>query len=215
MNFRFVMLVIPVAAALLSTTAAAQYKYTGPDGRVIYSDTPPPAAPKGGKPQAVEKKDIAASAQSSGGTPLPYALQQASRNFPVTLYTAAECAACASGRAFLTKRGIPFTEKTVKSNEDIAALNKVAGAATVPVITIGSTKHLGFEAGAWGESLDTAGYPATSQLPPGYKAPAAASLVPEKPPATAEAKPKPEAAAPPAPPPPAQTGERPNWFKGF
>ena len=207
--------VILITAALIGSSAAAQYKYTGPDGRVIYSDTPPPAAPKGSKPQAVEKKDIAASVQSSGGTPLPYALQQASRNFPVTLYTATECSACASGRAFLTQRGIPFTEKTVKSNEDIAALSKLAGAATVPVITIGSNKHLGFEAGAWGESLDTAGYPATSQLPPGYKAPAAAALVPEKPPATAEAKPKPEAAAPPAPPPPAQTGERPTWFKGF
>ena len=215
MIFRIAMLVIPVAAALLSAPAAAQYKYTGPDGRVIYSDTPPPAAPKGAKPPPVEKKNIAAGVQSSGGTPLPYALQQASRSFPVTLYTAAECAACASGRAYLTKRGIPFTEKTVKSNEDIAALTKLAGAATIPVLTVGSNKQVGYEAGAWGDALDAAGYPATSQLPAGYKAPVAAALVPEKPPEPAEAKPKPEAAAPPSPPPPAQTGEKPTWFKGF
>lgn len=206
-----------IVAALLSTTAAAQYKYTGPDGRVIYSDTPPPAAPKGAKPQAVEKKDIAASVQSSGGTPLPYALQQAARGFPVTLYTAADCSSCVTGKAYLTKRGIPFTEKTIKSNEDIAALNKLAGAASIPFITIGNNKHVGFEAGAWGESLDAAGYPETSQLPPGYRAPAPSALVPEKPPASAEAKPKPEAeaAAPPPPPPAAGGADRPGWFKGF
>lgn len=208
---------ILIAAALLSTAAAAQYKYTGPDGRVIYSDTPPPAAPKGAKPAVVEKKDVAASAQSASGAGLPFALQQASRNFPVLLYVSANCAGCDAGKAFLTKRGIPFAEKTVKSNEDIAALTKLTGATTVPVLTVGRNKSVGFEAGAWGESLDTAGYPAASQLPAGYKQVAAEPVVPvvaDKPAATAEAKPKPEA-APPPPPPPASAADRPTWFKGF
>ncbi len=205
---------ILIAAALMGTTAAAQYKYTGPDGRVIYSDTPPPAAPKGAKVPAVEKKNIAASVQSSGGPPLPFALQQASRNFPVTLFAAADCGGCDQGRAYLNKRGIPFSEKLVKSNQDIDEMKKLTGATAIPVLMVGSNKQAGFGEAEWGALLDTAGYPASNQLPPGYKAPAATAVVPEKPPATAEAKPKPEAAAPP-PPTAATDADRPNWFKGF
>lgn len=201
------------ALACLSTSVAmAQYKYVGPDGRVIYSDTPPPASVKG-----VQKKPLASGTpEASAVSNLPYALQQASRNFPVTLYTAANCGGCDAGRSFLSKRGIPFTEKTVKSNEDIDALKQLSGSTSIPVLLIGSAKQSGFESGAWGEALDAAGYPATSQLPPGYKAPAAVSAAPEKPAPTAQAQPKPETAAPPAPPPPAaDASNRPEWFKGF
>ncbi len=198
---------------LAASAAWGQYKYVGPDGRVVYSDTPPPASVKG-----VQKKPVATGTpEASGGANLPYALQQSSRNFPVTLYTAANCGGCDSGRAYLTKRGIPFTEKSVKSNEDIEALKQLTGSTSIPVLLVGSTKLAGYESGAWGESLDAAGYPATSQLPPGYKPPAATSAAPDKPAPTAQAQPKPEAAAPPAPPPPspANGGSRPEWFKGF
>ena len=204
------------AASFFCTAhALAQYKYTGPDGRVVYSDTPPPASVKG-----VQKTAIApATAPAGGASNLPYALQQASRISPVTLFTAPGCAACDAGRAFLTKRGIPFTEKTIKSNEDVQVLTKISGATSIPVLTVGPNKHSGFEAVAWGEALDSAGYPQTSQLPPGYKPPPATSAAPpEKPAPTAQAQPKPvEAEAPPAPPaPPAgDPGNRPAWFKGF
>lgn len=203
------------AACFCAAHALAQYKYTGPDGRVVYSDTPPPASVKG-----AQKVPVAPSAAPpDGASNLPFALQQPARNFPVTLYSAPSCAGCDAGRAFLIKRGIPFTEKTVKSIEDIRELTKATGATSIPVLTVGPNKQAGFEASAWGEALDSAGYPQTSQLPPSYKSPPAISAAPpEKPAPTAQAQPKPaEAEAPPAPPaPPASDpGNRPAWFKGF
>ena len=209
MIFRTTLVVI---ACFATSSVLAQYKYIGPDGRVVYSDSPPPANVKG-----VQKKDLAAGAQSAGGASnLPFALQQVSRNFPVTLYTTANCGGCDQGRAYLSKRGIPFSEKTVKSNEDIEALKQQAGATSLPALLVGGNQQVGFEPGAWGELLDTAGYPPTSQLPPSYKAPAATPTVPEKPAPTAQAQPKPEAATPPAPSPPAaDTSARPGWFKGL
>ena len=213
MKFRSVLF---FAACFSATHALAQYKYTGPDGRVIYSDTPPPASVKGVQKTAI----VPAAASTDGASNLPYALQQASRTSPVTIFTAPGCTACDAGRAFLTKRGIPFTERTIKSNEDVQALTKITGATSIPVLTVGPNKQTGFEAGAWGETLDIAGYPQTSQLPPGYKPPAVATSAapPEKPAPSAQAQPKPvEAETPPAPPaPPASDqGDRPAWFKGF
>jgi arsenate reductase-like glutaredoxin family protein len=41
--------------------------------------------------------------------------------YPVVLYTGKNCAPCGLAAAYLAGRGIPFTEKTVVSNEDIDA----------------------------------------------------------------------------------------------
>lgn len=207
MNIRFLLV---LTVGLCAAVAHAQYKYVGPDGRVIYSDTPPPANVKG-----AQKKDLAVGAPSvSGGSNLPFPLQQASRSFPVTLYTAANCAGCDAGKAYLNKRGIPFSEKTVKSNEDIEILKQISGATSVPVIIIGSTKQSGFDANAWGDSLDAAGYPKTSALPPGYRQTAAVSAAPEAP--APKPQPKPEAApVSTTEPAPAPDPNRPSWFKGF
>ena len=204
-----------IAFCLLSAAASAQYKYTGPDGKVIYSDQPPPANVKG-----VQKTNIGGNtsnaAAAAPASALPFALQAPSRNFPVTLYTASSCDLCTSARAHLNKRGIPFSEKTIATSDDITAFKAATGAGSLPVMMLGSGKQVGYNSEVWDDVLTNAGYPATSQLPPGYKQAAAVSAAPEKP---AEAKAKPDAAAtataaPPAP--PAASGEeRPGWFKGF
>ena len=207
-----------LALALLASAASAQYKYIGPDGRVVYSDTPPPASVK-----RSEKPAIGGSAPASGTSNLPYELGLAAKNFPVTLYTAPDCEGCNQGRTFLSKRGIPFAEKTITTNNDVVEFKRVAGGSGLPVMTVGGNKLLGFEPTAWGTSLDSAGYPAASVLPPSYRPPAATSLVPQKPPAPAplqatQGDPKPDApaagdtqtAAPAAP-----QAERPAWFRGF
>ena len=212
-----------VLAAFCSTAALAQYKYIAPDGRVVYSDMPPPPAAK-----TLQKPEAGpASAGTSGG--LPYALQQAVKNFPITLYTTKDCDSCNRGRSMLGKRGIPFTEKTVGNADDFKVFKDTTGASQVPVMTLGSNKQVGFEEGAWNGALNAAGYPAASLLPTGFKNPAAAPAAPFTP----ESK---TAAAPTAPPgqdapatpatggasaptgatPPAAGGSRlPSWFKGF
>jgi glutaredoxin len=213
---RFVVTLAGVSLSLLSAVALAQYKYVGPDGKVVYSDQPPPANVKG-----VQKTSIGGNTAASSGAALPFALQGPSRNFPVTLFSAAGCSGCDSARTFLSARGIPFTEKIVKTAEDAIVLKVETGESGVPVVLIGKTKQLGFDIAALTSALDAAGYPSTSQLPPGFKQVTAKSAAPEKS-ATADAKASPDAAAtttanssPPAPPPAAPAGERPTWFKGF
>ena len=163
------------ALASASLTHAQQiYRIVGPDGKVTFSDRAP-------------REDAApALSGSSGGAPasgaaLPYALQQVATRFPVTLYTGDDCAPCDSARRLLSGRGVPFTERTIKSNEDIDALKSLSGNASLPFGTIGGQHLTGFSDGEWTQYLDAAGYPKKSELPSNYRQPAAAPLVALKP----------------------------------
>jgi glutaredoxin len=104
-------------------------------------------------------------------------LQQIASRYPVTLYTGDNCGPCASGRNLLTARGIPFTERTVTTPEDAAALQRMSGDTSLPFITIGGQQIKGYADTEWTQFLDAAGYPKTSQLPPGYRASAPTPFV--------------------------------------
>ena len=172
------------------------YRIVGPDGRVTFSDRPPSAdaagTQAGGGPRASGANDA-----------LPYQLRQVATRFPVTLYTGSDCAPCDSARSLLISRGIPFSERTVESNEDIDALKRLGGGGSLPFGTIGAQQLKGFSDVEWSQYLDAAGYPRQSQLPPGYRRPAAAPLVaatpapePQAPPPRAAPAPAPAPAAP-------------------
>ena len=165
---------LPVAAfALLAGAAHAQvYRIVGPDGRVSFSDKPPASANQPVSSQRSAGIPVPASAPNG----LPYELNQTAQKYPVTLYTGADCSACTQGRAYLNQRGIPYVEKTVSTNEDIAALQKLSGGNTIPTLTIGGQRLTGFSGDQWGKYLDAAGYPKTSQLPASYKRPAPTAL---------------------------------------
>jgi glutaredoxin len=161
-----------VAAWTLDASAQQIYRIVGPDGKVTFSDRPPEDPKAKAAPAAVVGM----------GTPnnmaaLPFELRNAASRYPVTLYTAANCSACASARSFLGNRGIPFTEKTVGSTEDIEALQRLSGSQTVPFATIGAQQLKGFSEAEWAQFLDAAGYPKSSQLPASYRNPAPAPLV--------------------------------------
>ncbi len=166
---------------LLALPAHALFKVVGPDGKVTYSDRPPP-----GEARAVQvNRDGSIAANDPT---LPFALRQVMAKFPVTLYTASACDACEMGRALLQRRGIPFVERTATTNEDKEAWQRVVGGQEAPVMKIGAQVMRGFNASTWEETLDIAGYSRQSQLPPNYKAAAAQPLVepkPIKPPLTA------------------------------
>ncbi|MGV3741260.1 MAG: DUF4124 domain-containing protein, partial [Burkholderiaceae bacterium] len=91
------------------------YKWIAPDGKVTYSDVPPPATAK-----SVEAKSVNSSGVNTAN--LPFELAEAVKKHPVTLYTSEKCAPCDTGRSLLKSRGIPFSEKTVSSNADIERL---------------------------------------------------------------------------------------------
>ncbi len=162
-------------AALLLCGVAAQaqvYRVVGPDGKVTYSDTPPAANAREAAPGAAA---AGGGAPSPGG--LPYQLNQTAQRYPVTLYTSKDCAPCNSGRNLLSTRGVPFTEKTVESDADVQAFQRLTGSSNLPVVTVGGQRLSGFSDAEWSQYLDAAGYPKTSTLPSSYRRPAASPLV--------------------------------------
>jgi glutaredoxin len=166
------------AAGLSGNDANAQqnaqqiYRFVGSDGRVTFSDK----APLDASTQATRARVVALPA-GSGLEALPFELRQTASRYPVTFYTGPNCGPCTAGRALLVSRGVPFTEKTVTSNEDIEALKRLAGAAALPFLTIGSQQLRGFSQIEWVQFLDAAGYPKTSHLPASYTASPATPLV--------------------------------------
>lgn len=137
--------------------------------------------------------------------------------YPVTLYSSSNCAPCDSARQLLQARGIPFTEYTVGSAEDIEALQKLSGQNSLPFATIGRQHLLGYAESEWTQYLDAAGYPKTSQLPPGYRRPSPTPLVARKTtesatPAAAAAS-TPGARPPAAPPRPASNPDNPAGIR--
>lgn len=203
-----------VAAASLMTAAAtaaqaqAVYRIVGPDGKVTFSDKPPASADQG----KVVSSGVGASGAASAGN-LPFELRQVAGKFPVTLYTASNCAPCDTGRAMLTRRGIPFTERTVNTPEDSESLKKISGDTSLPFMTIGGQRLRGFSDAEWAQYLDAAGYPKASTLPSGYRNAAPSPLVAIQAPAAAAPKPveKPEPA--PAQEPPAVSPSNPAGIK--
>jgi hypothetical protein len=92
----------------------------------------------------------------------------------------------------LSSRGIPFSERSVTTNEDIAALQRLAGESSLPFLTIGGQRLKGYSDQEWTQYLDLAGYPKTSALPTGYKLEAAVPLVLIQKPAAVKEEPKAE-----------------------
>lgn len=176
------------SAALLVTLAAqAQvYRIVGPDGKVTFSDKPPANAQQG---KVATTGTGAAAAASSNGS-LPYELRQVASKYPVVLYTSTQCAPCDSGRSMLTSRGIPFSERTITTNEDRASLQRQMGDTSLPYLAVGGQKIKGFSDSEWTQYLDAAGYPKTSTLPSSYRNAPATPLV-----AVAAAKPADKASA--------------------
>lgn len=179
------LLAAAVILALLPVLASAQgiYRIVGPDGRVTFSDKPPTSSEK-----ATALSPSGRSSESGGASELPFELREAMNRYPVTLYSGKNCEPCNAARSLLNSRGIPHTERTVTTSQDVEALKRLGIEATVPTATIGGQRLKGFSEGEWSDFLDAAGYPKSSRLPSGYRNPPIAPLVPlqEAAPASAE-----------------------------
>lgn len=170
-----------IGLGVLAVPVMAQgvYRIVGPDGRVTFSDQPPVEA------TARPASAAAVGAGTGGGAQLPFELRQVAARYPVTLYTSEGCAPCNSGRNLLNARGVPYNEKTISTPQDTDALKRLAGDASLPLLTIGSQQVKGYSDSEWSQYLDAAGYPKQSQLPSGYRRPAATALVSVQPAETA------------------------------
>ena len=148
-------LLVPLLALGLSASVSAQttYRWVDAQGQVHYYDQPPPP-----EIQQLEARRFAAPAPD---TTLSYTLRKLAADFPVALYTAANCGdLCATARSLLTARGIPFTEMPLASQADLAAYRARFGVPEqVPSLSVGSSQLKGFEPGAWNQLLNDVGYP--------------------------------------------------------
>lgn len=150
---------------VLATSAVAQvYRWIDEDGRVRYSDTPPP-------PNAKEKKRFGPTAQERSRA-ASKALAGAAEKSPLTLYSSPTCAeACAAARAALNKRGVPFREVQVWDEQTNQELKRVSGGNDVPVLMVGERAAVkGFEQAQYDHALDVAGYPKPGEVPAGAQA---------------------------------------------
>jgi hypothetical protein len=145
--------------------AGELYRWVDEAGRVHYSDQPPP-------PEVRSNAERRRLGDKPPAATLPYALQEAVRQFPVTVYTAEGCGeGCKQGVAYLTRRGVPFTEKDARvvDNANIV-MSHAGGKLEVPLLTVGRSALRGYEESAWASALDSAGYPRSNTLPPGFAA---------------------------------------------
>lgn len=166
---------LPLCLLLIAATVSAQpvYRNIDKNGKISFSDQ----APSASAPPATPRSGIS-SATTDG---LPYELRQVVQRYPVMLYTSDECAPCASARSLLITRGVPFDERLIKTDADTAALQRLSGQTSLPVLSIGSQQLKGFSDGEWSQYLDAANYPKSSQLPAGYRPTPARPLVAQAP----------------------------------
>ena len=158
MKVAYVLILLPFLLAGI-VSAAEMYRWVDANGKVHYTDTPPPLTAKN-----VQKKVLGSQA---GEAQMPYSLQQAMKNFPVILYNSKCGEPCINAIELLTNRGIPFSKKNPENNPtDAEALKKVAGGElVVPVLVVGKDILKGYDKGSWNSALDLAGYPKSSVLP--------------------------------------------------
>ena len=162
----------PLVALIAVAPCQAQYKVIGADGKVTYTDRPPPTT-EGKVTSLGDRSTSSATADAS----LPLELRQPAARYPVTLYTlSGPCQLCDSARQLLRQRGVPFNERQVVSPEDSEALERLTGGRDAPTLAIGAQTLRGLAPDVWSSYLDAAGYPRESRLPATYRYPAATPI---------------------------------------
>lgn len=143
--------VMPVLAQ-----AGDLFRWVDSAGKVYYGDTPPA--------NSLDVQSIKSSGGTSQNDELPYETRIAQQNFPVTLYVGSDCdTVCGQAHNLLNRRGIPYTEKMLKTSKEIEAFKQLSGMeAFVPVLQVGKTFIKGFLESQWNSELDIAGYAKTA-----------------------------------------------------
>ena len=102
-----IILVVILLAATGSLVAAQLYRWVDDKGNVEYRDTPPPQSAKKVEERRLGGNTIQTSTPS-------YTVQQAAKNYPVTLW-AYDCGdPCNNARAHLARRGVHPTPRRTR-----------------------------------------------------------------------------------------------------
>jgi len=141
---------------IMPVQAGDLFRWVDKAGKMNYGDIPPL--------DATDVERMKFSSEPAKNTDLPYETLRAQQNFPVTLYVADGCGeTCDLGRSLLIKRGIPFSEKLLRTRQDVEAFKQLSGiGGVVPVLQVGKDFLKGFSELQWNSELDIAGYPKTA-----------------------------------------------------
>ncbi len=138
------------------TQAGTVYKSVGPDGKIIYSDQPPPAGkvektlnfadlPSTPLPESVIRyRD---ELQKSMKARLAEARERPATNQP-TLLTAQWCAYCRQAKAYLNEKKIAYREYDIDTADGMRMLAETGGRG-VPVLLWHNQKISGFSRAAY------------------------------------------------------------------
>src|SRR5262249_18510627 len=141
---------LALLAICASGTAMAQlqqvYRYVDQDGRVVYSDKPPPANAREAQAKRIGKNTIETSN-------LSYTAARAQERCPVTLYTFGCGTVCDTAAALLNKRGVPHTVVDVGSGDGADKLKRLTGALDAPALQVGDQFTTGFNETRWQSML--------------------------------------------------------------
>jgi glutaredoxin len=132
-------------------SAQAVYKSVGPDGKVVYSDSPPV---DGKNTRKLKFDNLPASPLPA---PARASVDQLKRSpstaVPVTtavvLYSAAWCGYCKAAKAWLGSRGVAYREIDVDTESGQAAYAQAGGGNGIPLLVAGGQRVQGFSAAAY------------------------------------------------------------------
>jgi glutaredoxin len=147
-------LVLGAASGIAGAQVQQVYRYIDVDGRVVYSDKPPPPNARDPQAKRVGPNSIETSA-------LSFATQQAQERYPVTLYTFSCGVICDTAQGLLNKRGVPHTVIDVSQGDGADRLKRVSGGLDAPALQVGDQYAVGFNEIKWQGMLSDAGYPKT------------------------------------------------------
>ncbi|UCH48190.1 MAG: glutaredoxin family protein [Betaproteobacteria bacterium] len=156
MIFRLLILLFFGFVASLAI-AGDTYRWEDEQGRVYYSDQPPPP----GALNVRRTREYDDEEQQA----LPYRLQVVVDKSPVTLYVTDCGEPCDRARELMIARGVPHTLLDASKPEVQEALVTLTnGQLEVPVVSIGTTVLRGFKEDQWNSALDVAGYPSYAMI---------------------------------------------------
>jgi glutaredoxin len=145
---RFLLLAMLIAAA---PAGGGIYKWTDPQGRVHYSDNPPPE----GKAQQVKVKINSIQGPAVVSTLRDTSAAKAKEK--VRIYTAVWCGYCKRAKAHLAAKGVAYDEMDVETSERGRSEFAQLGGRGVPVILVGNQRMDGFDASGLDAMLASAG----------------------------------------------------------
>ena len=148
------LLLLASACAVAQTQTQQVYRYVDADGRVVYSDKPPPADARNAQAKRIGRNSIETSE-------LSFATQQAQERFPVTLYTFSCGVVCDTAQGLLNKRGVPHTVVDVSQGDGADRLKRLTNGLEAPALQVGDQVATGFNETRWQSMLSEAGYPKT------------------------------------------------------